>query len=715
MTDLFADLLKQSGSGSSVSTPKNDSNLSLNERLSASKSSSPSKGSLDMDFLDSYVSSKPQKATSSLNKTVNASDLDFLLSGVSISKPEVVEKQKKQQPIVNSIDLLDDFFGQPIQKSSIENPSNSYNADEKLLDLKSEQSISKLKSSSLSSSHQELRDSALAELLDMGFPISNANKALDATSNGNDLDGAISYLMNQAHLQTNSRKNEYEHEHEHEREHGQSRSNDGDDFGKIINNLSTDFMSTASFLFDSGKKKLQKGVEIYRQQRLDNNNGQPLWMKNQHHYKANSIKLPDHENEEMDPEEMKRLIQQHLLREQILKQQKMAMNTDLLSETNEQLTTLSRISTDVKHYASRSSSKSASYDEVDISFSNRKPQIQSQKTTPKVSSATPVESLIETSSIIKPTFEIPVLNSAQEMEFNHFRKIAQESFKNGDYSRSLENYISATNIIPTDHPFQIMLCSNIALVYSKLGNPKDQLKYTDIGLELIKSKTNNLSINEMSMIFIERGKSVKNFWIKLMIKRAEALEFLEQWKLSKEAYEKLISLGENSKSIMDGKNRCNKMLNPAPMQTSSSSSSTSTLAAKSTTRSKSRPTIPTNNEKLQRVKESNNKKQREDEEKFNLHDQVELKLNNWRLGNKDNIRALICSLENILWPELNWKPVKLTDLVLDKNVKINYMKAVAKTHPDKISNDESTENKMIANGVFITLNEAWETFKTNKG
>ncbi|GME82760.1 unnamed protein product [[Candida] boidinii] len=83
----------------------------------------------------------------------------------------------------------------------------------------------------------------------------------------------------------------------------------------------------------------------------------------------------------------------------------------------------------------------------------------------------------------------------------------------------------------------------------------------------------------------------------------------------------------------------------------------------------------------------------------------------WRNGKADNLRALLSSLHLILWKETNWKPVGLTDLVLDKKVKIIYMKAVAKTHPDKISNDATTEQKLIAQGVFVTLNQAWDKFK----
>lgn len=311
--------------------------------------------------------------------------------------------------------------------------------------------------------------------------------------------------------------------------------------------------------------------------------------------------------------------------------------------------------------------------------------------------------LIETSTVPESSFSVPPLNSAQNMAYSNSKQIAHEKFKSGDYSGSLENYLNASHVIPETHPLQIILFSNISLVYSKLGNPKEQLVYADKGLDLISSNSNNASISDLSKFFIEDNKSMRSFWIKLMMKRAEALEFLEKWKDSKEAYEKLISSGENAKPIMDSKNRCNKVLNPP------------TVKKQPAKAIRKQTPVASNNEKLERVKASNDKKQREEQEMFDLHDIVELKLNKWRTGNLNNIRALICSLDSILWPQLNWKPVKLTDLVLDKKVKIYYMKAIAKTHPDKISDSESTENKMIANGVFITLNEAWEAFKANNG
>jgi hypothetical protein len=48
-------------------------------------------------------------------------------------------------------------------------------------------------------------------------------------------------------------------------------------------------------------------------------------------------------------------------------------------------------------------------------------------------------------------------------------------------------------------------------------------------------------------------------------------------------------------------------------------------------------------------------------------------------------------------------------------VKIAYMKAIAKTHPDKLPQDASTEVRLIAGLVFSTLNESWDKFKADNG
>ena len=72
-------------------------------------------------------------------------------------------------------------------------------------------------------------------------------------------------------------------------------------------------------------------------------------------------------------------------------------------------------------------------------------------------------------------------------------------------------------------------------------------------------------------------------------------------------------------------------------------------------------------------------------------------------------------MDTVLWEEMrkDWKPVQLSELITPSQVKIRYIKAIAKLHPDKLSNLPLTaEQKLIANGIFGSLNEAWDEFKT---
>jgi hypothetical protein len=42
-------------------------------------------------------------------------------------------------------------------------------------------------------------------------------------------------------------------------------------------------------------------------------------------------------------------------------------------------------------------------------------------------------------------------------------------------------------------------------------------------------------------------------------------------------------------------------------------------------------------------------------------------------------------LDRVLWEDAGWKKVGMADLVMPNKVKIVYMKAIAKVHPDKVS------------------------------
>ena len=90
-------------------------------------------------------------------------------------------------------------------------------------------------------------------------------------------------------------------------------------------------------------------------------------------------------------------------------------------------------------------------------------------------------------------------------------------------------------------------------------------------------------------------------------------------------------------------------------------------------------------EAVTRLREANQAAAKEDDEKFVLSEKVDAKVSAWRDGKRDNLRALIASLDTVLWENSGWKKVGLHELVMANKVKINYMKAIAKTHPDKVS------------------------------
>lgn len=63
---------------------------------------------------------------------------------------------------------------------------------------------------------------------------------------------------------------------------------------------------------------------------------------------------------------------------------------------------------------------------------------------------------------------------------------------------------------------------------------------------------------------------------------------------------------------------------------------------------------------------------------------MEAKVLKWKGGATPNLRALIAGLDGVLWESAGWKKVGLADLVVNSRVKVNYMKAIAKVHPDKV-------------------------------
>ncbi|KAF3427225.1 hypothetical protein E2986_07419 [Frieseomelitta varia] len=88
-----------------------------------------------------------------------------------------------------------------------------------------------------------------------------------------------------------------------------------------------------------------------------------------------------------------------------------------------------------------------------------------------------------------------------------------------------------------------------------------------------------------------------------------------------------------------------------------------------------------------------------------------LKIAEWTEGKKGNLRALLCSLHTVLWPEADrWQRCEMHQLVSPADVKKAYRKACLAVHPDK---QAGTANENIAKLIFMELNNAWSTFEND--
>lgn len=318
----------------------------------------------------------------------------------------------------------------------------------------------------------------------------------------------------------------------------------------------------------------------------------------------------------------------------------------------------------------------------------------------------------------------PQISDIELISYNEFKNNATQQFKKGHYAEALEQYIKSLNTLPSNHPLRLIALSNMTISQLKIGEYNNIIKSTKSCESLWpisnSDDNNNNSNNPRWNAIIPQSdpqRTFKDIWIKIMLRMAEAYEHLEDYSNAKITYQSLLDKNVTTNKVLDGKRRCDKILNPkkhAPTKTSTSNTPTPSIQRnKNTTATAATTTTsanPQNMENVNRVKQQNAKLEEEANLKVKLYDQVELKINQWKADKPGDIRHLLADLPQVLqWT--SWNPVSAADLVMPKKVKITYMKAVAKTHPDKIPANLDLENKMIAENVFATLSDAWEKFK----
>ncbi|KAK4376160.1 hypothetical protein RND71_006837 [Anisodus tanguticus] len=96
--------------------------------------------------------------------------------------------------------------------------------------------------------------------------------------------------------------------------------------------------------------------------------------------------------------------------------------------------------------------------------------------------------------------------------------------------------------------------------------------------------------------------------------------------------------------------------------------------------------------------------QMEQQERHRIGETLDIEIKRWAAGKEGNLRALLSTLQYVLWPECGWQPVSLTDLITGASVKKVYRKATLCIHPDKVQQKGATlQQKYVAEKVFDML------------
>ncbi|EGO02318.1 hypothetical protein SERLA73DRAFT_166772 [Serpula lacrymans var. lacrymans S7.3] len=299
---------------------------------------------------------------------------------------------------------------------------------------------------------------------------------------------------------------------------------------------------------------------------------------------------------------------------------------------------------------------------------------------------------------------------------NKHKLTGTEKYKLGQYADAEIAYSAAIAALPHSHLLLVPLYNNRALTRLKTGNHTAAVDDCSAVIKIIGVSYH--PAREAKVVREEDGSGadLADGLVKAWKRRAEAYEGREKWELAQKDWESVAGAEWAAANVRNeavrGAGRCRKMASASSEAGASSAPPKPRpppVQRKPPALSR-RPSPPS--QALNKLREANDAADAEDQARHELKDSVDGRLLAWKGGKETNIRALVASLDNVLWPELGWQKVGMADLVSPSQVKIRYTKAIAKLHPDKLNvNNTTLEQRMIANGVFGALNEAWNAFK----
>lgn len=581
-------------------------------------------------------------------------------------------------------------------------------------------------------------DQAVAQIVEMGFSPEDAARGLTESGQGLNVQGAISYLLNDAHRKAkeksqglaapavdeersssrNRRPNPaWVDDDMPQRRDTRSPATGEVDLAKQAAAMGTSFLKTANKFWSASQKKVQKAVAELQEGPADPS--QPKWMrsaqtdttgereaKRMAEFSDEAMMLesgerpgrPSKQTQQPRPDPRRTVSREQspaitgtsrsssMPRWQ--QDPKSRLNKQAIEEQSSQayVSPARRKKTTPQPPAEP---KPFTEEEPDLLFSSKAPT-QSLPTRSAQPSPRPAAAPSQpprkapTPRPAAPARNIPPLDAAALQTSTRHRLAGTDHFKRGDYSSAHASYSSSLAAVPATHPLAIVILCNRALTALKTGEPRQAVTDADAAIALIgpsKGEGEHVPLQDQT----GEKRDMKDLYGKALTRKAEALEQLEKWADAGVVWQACVESGVGGPTAIAGRQRCQKALAPKPAAKPVSKPASSRPTPRATPRPSAAAALSQkDSEAVTRLQAANQAAEAVDAEKFALADQVDARIAAWREGKRENLRALLASLDSVLWEGSGWKKVGLHDLVMANKVKINYMKAIAKTHPDKV-------------------------------
>ncbi|KAI9251715.1 hypothetical protein BY458DRAFT_523566 [Sporodiniella umbellata] len=284
----------------------------------------------------------------------------------------------------------------------------------------------------------------------------------------------------------------------------------------------------------------------------------------------------------------------------------------------------------------------------------------------------------------------PVINLSPEVmnQVNQARSLGNEKFKLGQFGEAEEAYTHAIELLPKGHDHHVLLLNNRAMSSLKTGKYQQCIEDCDNALAL--SKESGVSTLSEG-VRIQWGDQI----LKSLYRKAEALENIEKYADAVATYEQALKIEGPHPKLNQSMARCRRALKPILPSTPVKVAVRAPVAAKELHSSKA----------VAEMRAKAAEQEAEEAEKLSKTDEINARLTVWKAGKEQNLRALLATLDTLLWPGAQWKGAQMSDLISVKKCKIVYMKAISKVHPDKLPADATVEQRMLASGIFSSHSE----------